>query len=340
MSKNISTYYSYDKIMSYNATYNFIVGPRGNGKTYGAKRLAIRAWIKKGWQFIYLRRYRDEIRGRGTFFADIAYEFPDWDFRVQGMEAQAAPTVTRDEKKREWQTIGYFMTLSTSQARKSEAYPNVRYILYDEFIIEKSSIRYLPNEPKIMNDLYSTIDRYNDRVRVLFMANTISVMNPYFLEYEIRPDQTTEIGTSHGGFIAWHFPDSEAFRGEVYATKFGRFIAQTEYAEYSVEGQFSDNHDGLLESKDPLARYRFTLETKYGRFSVWLNPFDNVYYLQEKRPKDETVITLVPEKHNADSVLVKDNDKLVQFLKTSFRKGRMFFDTPKTRNAFIEVFRR
>ena len=57
MSATITKYYSFDYILSHNAVYNFVVGARGLGKTYGAKRKAIKAFLKRGDQFVYTRRY-------------------------------------------------------------------------------------------------------------------------------------------------------------------------------------------------------------------------------------------------------------------------------------------
>ena len=54
-------YYDYDKISSYNATFNMIITNRGFGKTYGAKKRAINKFLKKGEQFIYVRRYKSII---------------------------------------------------------------------------------------------------------------------------------------------------------------------------------------------------------------------------------------------------------------------------------------
>ena len=51
-------YYDYDKISSYNATFNMIITNRGFGKTYGAKKRAINKFLKKDEQFIYVRRYK------------------------------------------------------------------------------------------------------------------------------------------------------------------------------------------------------------------------------------------------------------------------------------------
>lgn len=40
-------YYDYGHILSYHAPWMFVIGARGLGKTYGAKKLVIGDWIKK-----------------------------------------------------------------------------------------------------------------------------------------------------------------------------------------------------------------------------------------------------------------------------------------------------
>ena len=65
-------YYDYDKISSYNATFNMIITNRGFGKTYGAKKRAINKFLKKGEQFIYVRRYKSELKKvKDKFFEKI-----------------------------------------------------------------------------------------------------------------------------------------------------------------------------------------------------------------------------------------------------------------------------
>ncbi len=337
--KNKFSYYSFDKIYSFNATYMFIIGARGLGKTYGAKKRVINNYLRNGEQFIYLRRYNTELRSRGTFFADIAHEFPDWHFRVIGKEAQVAP-YEPDPKKREWETMGYFVPLSTAQTQKSVAYPAVTTIIFDEFIIEKGALHYLPNEAKAMNEFYSTVDRWQDKTRVLFLANAVSIMNPYFLEYDIKPDEVGEYARFADGFIATHFADSKQFASEVFQTKFGQFIKDTEYAEFSVTSQFSDNHKKMVKFKPSNAKYYCTIETPKGMFSVWIDFMGPLYYVQEKRPKNELIYTFVPELMDNDKVLLFYSDKIAQYLRSAFRNGKVFFSNPKSRNAFVELFKR
>ena len=338
---NVFSYYSFDKVLSYNAVYNFVIGARGLGKTFGAKKKAINDYLNKGWQFIYLRRYKDEIKDvRSSFFADIAHFYPNVQFRVKGKEAQITWNIDEEDKNKEWHVIGYFLCLSRSQSYKSVSFHMVHTIIYDEFIIEKGVVHYLANESKVFNDFYSTVDRYQDRTRVLFLANSMSIMNPYFLEYGIIPGEAGELVRSHGGFIVAHFPDAAEFVNEVYRTRFGQFIQGTEYSKQAVANVFKDNHDHLLETKTGRARYKYTLETIEGVFTVWHDVRTNLYYITSKRPGGERLFTTVPENMREGWQLMNYNDKLLQFLRTAFRKGMVYFDNPVSRNAFVELFRR
>lgn len=335
-------FYNLDKLYSYNGIYNFLVGARGLGKTYGCKVKAISRAIKHGEQFVYLRRYKTELTAKTSFFADCAHEFTDHDFRVHGDLAQMSHASLRGDKKREWVTIGYFIALSSAQHKKSVAYPLVKTVIFDEFIIEKGLVHYLPNEEKAFKEFFSTVDRNKDKTRVFFLANSVTIHNPYFLAYKIEPKSEVEFMISHKGFVVCHFADSAEFRAGVAHTRFGQFIMDSdpEYADYALSNKFSDNHDNLLKKKLEAAKYTFTLETKSGTFSVWIDWGDMTFYLQEKRPKHEAIYTTDPNKHSEGKILTAKNDKQMSMLRAAFKRQRMYFDKAKTRQIFIEVFNR
>lgn len=336
-------YYSFGPVLSHNAVYNFVVGGRGLGKTYGAKKQGINDYLKKGDQFIYVRRYDTELKtAKPTFFADIEQEWPDYVFRVQGDRAEVNRTKNSDGtwSKQGWETMGFFVPLSKAQSKKSVAYPKVKLIIFDEFIIEKGAVHYLPQEAVAFNNFFSTVDRWKDKTRVLFLANSVSIMNPYFIEFDIRPQDGKEWIKSHEGFIVAHFAPSAEFATDAYQTRFGKFIKDTEYADYAVGSEFSDNNDAMVGFKDSEARYRFTLETKTGTFAVWANMEGPTFYILEKRPKQEMVWTMLPERMTEDKTLVLYSDKTLQYMRAAFGKGRIKFSSPQARNSFIGVFNR
>ena len=337
----IRSYYSYDKIMSLNAVFNFIVGARGLGKTYGFKEKAINAGLNKGEEFVYLRRYKDEVRdAKAAFFTDIAHKYPDVIFKIRGDKGVFTRDLDLPEKKRKYHLLCHFIPLSRAQSYKSVPFPKVTKICFDEFIIEKGAIRYMPREAKIFTDFFSTVDRYQDKTRVFFLANSLSITNPYFLEYGILPEEGQELIRAYDGFMAAHFPDSAEFASEVYRTRFGKFIENTSYSDEAVGNRFKDNHRHLIETKTGKAVYKYTLETITGTFSVWFDAFTGQYYVTVKRPGNEDLYTTVAENMREGWRLLDRNSKMLQFLRTGFNRGMVSFDMPQTRNAFIELFRR
>lgn len=328
-------YYSFGPVMSRNAQYNFIIGARGLGKTYGAKKKAIKDFITRGDQFIYLRRYSTELKSSlPTIFADIFHEFPDYDFDVKGFTL-----LCRRKGEKKWDIIGYGVALSKAQQKKSVAYPDVKTIIFDEFIIDKGAVHYLPEEARAFNDFYSTVDRWKDKTRVFFLANSVSIMNPYFIEYDVRIDGQ-EWTSLYDGFMVVHCAKSADFSAGVYETKFGKFIQGTEYADYAVGTEFTDNGRAMLGKRDAEYRYVYTLETRSGTFAVWVKKDAAHWFIDEKRPKQEWVITMLPELMTEEKRLVNFNNKLLQNLRTGYAKGRVTFSSPQSRNAFTGVYKR
>lgn len=295
-------FYDYNALYSYNAVLNFVCGARGLGKTYGAKLRCVTAAIKKGHEFILLRRYKEELAAaKATFFDDFAAEFPDHVFRINGSTGEWAkiPEPVENDKGKmvtpdpEYKVMLHFVALSNAQNRKGTSYSKVKTVIFDEFIIEKGMVHYLPSEQVALLNFINTVDRYRDNVRVLMLANAVTMNNPYFDEYNIRPDQAGEWSTyftdENGPFIVVHFPDSKDFQNEVYKTRFGRFIQDSEYAKYAVGNVFADAHNQLVEKKTSKAKPRYNLETERGLMSVWKDDELNRYFVLRKLIKQRTV---------------------------------------------------
>jgi hypothetical protein len=346
-------YYDFSPIRSYNATYNVIAGARGLGKSFGFKDICLNDWFKKREQFFYLRRYKDEISKSGPlFFDDVAYKFPHADFRVRGSVGEVASAETRGQKKREWETIGYFGALSVGQQYKSVPFPLVTKIGYDEFILEKGNVPYLRDEVAAFNNFFSTVDRYKEKTKAFLLANAVEMTNPFFIEWDIRPDEGKEFQTRHSvtmkdgskrPFIVVHLPEASKFARQVSSTGFGQFLSQSdpEYAEYAVNNKFADAHTELIAPKTSDSKYRFTLETQSQIVSIWFDLASNRFFVTRKRPRaGEKIFTLEKAKAGPGKVVLEYGSRPLSVVRTAYNQGRMYFDTPATRNLFLDVFKR
>ena len=75
----IYKYWKIDRIKSHDRLFNFVIGGRGIGKTYACKHEGIKRYLASGEQFIYLRRYKEEIKPlkKGKCVEAIANEYQD-----------------------------------------------------------------------------------------------------------------------------------------------------------------------------------------------------------------------------------------------------------------------
>ena len=111
-----------DRIMSYNASWSFILGGRGIGKSYGLLKKFIKDFKKNGNQFVYLRRYKEEVKMCRTKIFDAIKtdeEFINDKFDVRGNEFYL-----NDEH------MGRIIALSSSEYQKSVPMPKVENILF------------------------------------------------------------------------------------------------------------------------------------------------------------------------------------------------------------------
>lgn len=63
-------------------------------------------------------------------------------------------------------------------------YPNVKNIIFDEFI---SRSIYLADEPNKLMNFYCTVDRKQNKVKLWLLGNTISRVCPYLTEWGLQP---------------------------------------------------------------------------------------------------------------------------------------------------------
>lgn len=326
-----SLYYNPNKLLSYNRILNFIIGARGIGKTYGFKKYCINRFLKLGEQFIYLKRYKTDIKGVEQFFDTVSQEFPETTFKVKGRELHINDKLA-----------GWVMPLSAWQSVKSREFPNVCTILYDEFLLEKSSKQmYMQDEPKALLNFMDTVIRNRDNARCICMSNAVSIVNPFFLYFGLVPNVDKRYNAYES--IVVEIPDSVDFTEERKKTKFGKLIDGTDYGDFSLGNEFINDSQVFIEKRTKESRYQFSVIYKGMTIGVWVDTEKGVLYLSnEFDPSSKKVYALTTDDLDENTLLMTNwkNNYYLGKMVNAFLNGYLRFDNQVLRNVGYEMFRK
>lgn len=194
-------WYSFEPLVKkYDPQYIITFGRRNRGKSWDAKTRVLKRFCKNGERFVYIRRYSTDLtRAKALRYWARFQSEGGFDKAVNGkyetIEAQANEfyLVRHDEKGRAVKDLaGYYIDLNGATHWKSQEFPNVATIIFEEFITNDV---YIEDEPNEFMNLVSTIARGDTNVLVLMIGNTISRVCPYFYDWGIGNLIEQEQGT-------------------------------------------------------------------------------------------------------------------------------------------------
>jgi hypothetical protein len=322
-------FYDPHALLSHNSLFNFVIGNRGAGKTYGvAKKWAIKSFLKTGAQFIYLRRYKTEFDDFKNYFADILHEFPGVEFEVKGKLLYINGNLA-----------GYGVALSTALTKKSVSYHLVDKIIFDEFVIDSKVIHYLSNEVTMFLEFYETVARMRDNVRAVFLSNAVSVVNPYFIYWNLKPKSNKRF-TKHGHILI-EFVKNEEFVEAKYKTRFGQIIKGTKYGDYAIENVYLKDNDNFVGKKSGSARFEFSVVYNGQTFGFWTDYKEGKCYVSnDVDPYSNLQFALTDSEHRPNMMLIKSANKshLLKGAIQSYEGGWLWFEDMQIKNQAIEIF--
>ena len=325
-----SIYYDISGLLSQRCVFNFVIGNRGGGKTYGGKKLVINRFKRKGYQFVWIRRYRTEIDTLSDFWADIRSAFPEDELTQKGQELYI-----------NGELAGYLIALSTSMQLKSVAFPLVRTIIFDEFSIDKGRINYLRNEAHVFMELYETIARMRENVTALFFGNAISIVNPYFDFFNIAPDLGRRYTKKDGICVEFYFND--LFIAKKENTAFGKIIKGTSYGEYNMKNKFLRDTDSFIAPRPATASnklFQFVFDGE--KFSLWQDYRMQQFYIDRTYESNfgeyRTYVSNPIDMDDKDKshIVFKRNNTIAKRLTLLIERGDLYFVDQSAKQKFYE----
>lgn len=323
-----SIYFTPDRIFSYNAVLNFVVGQRGCGKTYGTKKWAVKRFLKTGEKFIYLRRYKDELKELDKFFETLQH---DEDLKVHQFKVQGRRFFV------DGQECGKADCLSTAQFKKGVEEPVTNLIIFDEFIIAKSYVKYLPNEVNQLLDYIDSVFRNRDNCRCICLANSISWVNPYFIFYKFAPMEEGYQVAQDGTVVLNVYRNNEFadFRSQ---TRFARLVSGTSYEQMAMHNQFADVTDDFIKAKPKNATLMCNIVWKQERYGIWSCHDEGCLVVSHRHNPDAATFCYTTKDYKPNMKLITDSRKSVnRELKRAFLNGYLFYEDVFIRNEMYDL---
>ena len=322
-------WYDKQQLLSHNKIMNMVLSNRGGGKTYNMTTWGIDDYKKNKRQTVWVRRYQteiDEMLMNGKFFDAVRERYPEDELKIEGNTGLINGEVAF-----------YFIALSTSRQLKSNNYPFVNKIIFDEFIIDKGRITYLKNEVEVFLDVYETVARTRDNVRAVLLANSVTVVNPYFLFWNIKPDINKRF-TVQGQVCIELFTDSD-FVEMKKKSRFGQLINGTRYGDYAIDNKFLLDNDTFIMQKTP--KSEFLLGMKYNgiMYGFWVDYHEGFIFVNRQYdPSSYSLYCLTKDDHDMNLLLIKSlsDSKRVQRIVFAFRNGLLRFSDMQVKNQFYE----
>ena len=333
-------WYAVGVLLSFNKLLNFIVGNRGGGKTIEMMRLVTSSFIKHNRTSIWMRRWDVELDSTffDKFFSDPAFynQFPNYEFKAKKSKYGGTGYI-RKKGTEHWMPYIQFMCLSTALKHKSIPFTSVRYIIFDEFIIDqKSNMRYIKNEVIVFFEFLQSVMRLRDDVRCLFVGNSISMINPYFLYFNIK--RPKEEFTKGKDWVV-HYYKNDAYTEKFIQSRFGKMVQGSEYGNYAIENKFFRDSEVFIESKTKNAKYWFSLKYEDEYLSVWTDSATGIYYLDTAYDSTRVCFALTSDDHTLNTIMIKRCKEYfpVEALVEAYKLGRVRVKSLKVQALFLDI---
>lgn len=332
-------YINMTKIYGYQRQIYLLLTDRGFGKTYAMKTKFINDFINKGKKFIYLRRYKSEMKQIQTFFDDVAHLYPDHEFMVKGWNFYM-------DKK----IMGMGFVLTRYQDYKGGAYPDYDNLVFDEFLREKvKSVGYLKNDTQAFLSICDSVFRKRDNVTALMLANTISEANPYFLDFKLNRKPNSEYVQSENPKLKNRIlayvreVDEETKSKNISSSPFREILGAIDsYSDSALGNTFSDDSNVFIGKKSKKAKFYFSIRLSESEiYGVWVDLEQVKMYVSKRHEKTtKSVYAFTKEAHNDKTVFVgnwKEHYPLKKLV-VAFKGSNLIFEGSDVKMTMYDLF--
>jgi hypothetical protein len=340
-----SKYYNPDKILRMRdleglkpAIY-IISTNRSAGKTFSFLKKVLEDFKKDGKQFGLIYRHKYELNSSASLFDDVQRLYPELRGTITTVSYANGLfyELIMDEK-----TMGWSFSMNSPDALKkhSPKFSQIEQMIFDEYHTESG--KYLDKEIEKFQSLYLTIARGGGKqsrhVNVYMLGNNVTLMNPYFIKFDIHKRLKTDTKFMRGNGWVAEFGFNESASQEIRSNAFYQAFKDEGYMAYSTENVYLSDASIFVGKISGRSKYLFTILHESTLYGVREYYDKGILYIS-KQPDNscKQVITFKASDHNANTMMLSHYSYLWKNIKDAYQKGWLRFDDIQTKNDVFDI---
>lgn len=316
-------------------------GNRTAGKTTYFNRLMVNRFLNSGAKFALLYRFNYELKGSANkFFDDIRTLF----FNGHYMSEKSFARGSFYQLKLDDKVCGYSMALNSADTIKkySHIFNDVEAILFDEFQSETN--KYCPDEITKFRSIHTSIARgQGEQVRyvpVYMLSNTVSIINPYFVELGISNRLKTDTKFLKGDGYVLEQTFNESASNAQLNSGFNRAFANgtNNYGAYAAQNVYLNDNASFIEK--PTGKPRYLCTIRYNGYNFGLKEYSEYGFIYCDDKPDMTFpnkISVTTDDHQINYVMLQRNDMFLSQLRYIFEHGCFRFKNLLCKEAVLKA---
>lgn len=310
---------------------------RTGGKTTFFGRLCVNRFKDGSGKFGLLYRYNYELdECADKFYKDLgSLFFPNTTMRSERRAGGIFHELFINDD-----SCGYAISLNSAEQikRYSHFFSDINRMIFDEFQSETNN--YCANEIRKFQSIHQSIARGQGKqvryVPVYMLANTVSILNPYYTAMGIskRLRNDTKFLKGDGFVLEQGYVESASLAQK--ASGFNRAFAGDEYQAYSTQNVYLNDNYAFIEKPSGISKYICTLRYKNKHYAVREYADDGVIYCDTTPDMSFPIkLSVTTDDHNINYIMLKRNRLLIDTLKYYFDNGCFRFKDMESKETIL-----
>ena len=331
-----TTFYNYQKLDSYGTHIKGVIGARGIGKTFGAKKKCCKAAKYDGKHFAWVRDTEsacDKIRANNgaDFFKDLAHHWRNNFFDLSKCY------IKNDVIFLNGQYAGKLLALSTYYNNKGSVFDDIDIIVLDEFIPEKIQANRGSRARQFLNTVES-IGRLRTDFQIYILANALDLADDILDIFDLK---ITDFGyyINRDKDVCIHYapnnPDFDSKRSKSIA---GKLVKGTQFEEQIAKNKFDTNELRFFEKLPPKCEFMCIIHNDFGCARLY-EKNGTIYVDHDLDPSWRKDLRYVNDIRDVTPIRKMMPKQHIENFRKYFEHGRVEFKNATLRKVFIEFIK-